>query len=198
MKYCRSASAVCHVDCNKFVTTIITKISQQISVYALYFITKQPALIIIVSMEFVAKCWRLILVATDDCKVKTAVTQWQITQEISIYQQEIEKFGPSYVVVGKFISWNPSIVQTSALDPYRGKLSDFFLTTSYLSRFQCGHLWWHDKYPGDIQPLYTCLEACCGLLYPQCPLRGFLLLKIVFEVADEVIHITPSEEIQWG
>jgi len=26
----------------------------------------------------------------------------------------------------------------------------FFFTTTYLSRFQCGHPWWHNKYPVDV------------------------------------------------
>jgi len=26
----------------------------------------------------------------------------------------------------------------------------FFFTTTYLSRFHCGHPWWHNKYPVDI------------------------------------------------
>lgn len=43
--------------------------------------------------------------------------------------------------------------------------SFFFLTTTYLSKFQCWHPWWHDKYQNNIQPLSTCLEPCCGLLY---------------------------------
>ena len=49
-----------------------------------------------------------------------------------------------------------------------------FILDHYLSRFQCGHLYCHNKYTDNIQLLFMCFKACCGLPEPQCPLYGLL------------------------
>jgi hypothetical protein len=58
---------------------------------------------------------------------------------------------------------------------YKGKLSKFFfLTVTYLVRFQCGKLCWHDKYPGE-----RVLKNVVGYRNYAVPDAGFQLLKIV-------------------
>jgi hypothetical protein len=41
--------------------------------------------------------------------------------------------------------------------------SSSFWVYNFLNIFQCGLPWWHDKYPHDIWPRSTLLEACLVL-----------------------------------
>jgi hypothetical protein len=46
----------------------------------------------------------------------------------------------------------------------KGNYQSFYLVYNFLNKFQCGLPWWHDKYPADIRPRYTLLEAYLMLL----------------------------------
>jgi hypothetical protein len=58
------------------------------------------------------------------------------------------------------ISQKAFILHIYGLHHYKGKLSKFFWVYNFLNKFQCGLPWWYDKYPDDIQPRSTLLEAC--------------------------------------
>jgi hypothetical protein len=49
------------------------------------------------------------------------------------------------------------------LAPLQKNSEHFFLSATYVSRFQCGQPWWNNKYPNDIHPLPMCSKTCCGL-----------------------------------
>jgi hypothetical protein len=40
----------------------------------------------------------------------------------------------------------------------------FLFLTIHLNILQCGHSWWHDKFPNDIRRLSTYFEVICGMM----------------------------------